>query len=94
MTNQIRGAIAVTYGYIFKHYHVRIFLHSNNGIPQTLTIECKNKESQNKLVNYINELNGVYDENEDLKQENKRLVQSLFFANNQEKWEQKINDTK
>ena len=57
------------------------------------TGECYDLDSDN-FSYIVKVMNDLSNENKKLKQENERLVQSLFFANNQEKWEQKINDTK
>ena len=46
-------AIMITTGHIFKHYWVRIHLNSDNGIPKYVDIECKNKKSQRKLIDFL-----------------------------------------
>ena len=48
------NAVMVTTGKIFKHYYVDIHLHRDIGIQQIISIECKNKENQKELFNYIN----------------------------------------
>ena len=57
------------------------------------TGECYDLDSDN-FSYIVKVMNDLSNENEKLKQENERLTQLVFFANNQEKWEQKINNTK
>ena len=46
---------AITSRKIFKkHYYVRIFKESTNGIPKFIDIELKNRKEQMKLFNYFN----------------------------------------
>lgn len=48
------NAIMVTTGKIFKHYYVNIHLHRDINIRQIISIECKNRENQEELFDYIN----------------------------------------
>lgn len=48
------NAVMITTGKIFKHYYVNIHLHRGIGIQQIISIECKDKENQKKLFDYIN----------------------------------------